>query len=175
MILIFLTLALIVFIYYRIQETRKCIEVFEEWQECLGNFHISTQEFYDCITDILIFKKINKLKIRRVTFYEEGWPSRKREYLFVRRKKTCFLISGYVFGSDYYICVRQGYKKLPELETQFLSSIPIIRDIVLHKPKLKTYFQIDTEKAFMDTVRKSIITSCEFFKNPYAYRSNTSS
>lgn len=145
---------LIAYIRYRIQRFENDIVVHDTWQEHVVNFKISAKAFYCIIQQMIEQKRLPDVRIKQVALYEEGWPSRKRLYLRITHKAVIYFISVFAMGEDFFISCRMGFRPA----------------LIMGKKDEKTFYQTDSERAFVSSIHKIVLHSVEIVTKQYGTR-----
>lgn len=139
------------------------------WQTHL-NIPLSTQEFYTSIEEIIQREEIQSLRAYRVTHFESGLFSARRESLRIKRKKAVIEICGFLFGQGFYIACRRG--RVPSLHKKLFppekSKLGKFLDSIL---SINTFYSNDSEEAFDSMVILSVETVVEFMAKGRGIRS----
>jgi hypothetical protein len=145
---------LIAYIRYRIFRFENDILIQNTWQEHIVNFKISTKEFYRILEQMILEKGFPEVYIKQVGLHESEWPSRKRVYMRITHKAIIYFVFSAPMGEDFFISYRMGFR--PEL--------------VANKDENKTFYQSDSEKAFIASMHKVIIHTMEVIIKQYGDR-----
>ncbi|REJ81319.1 MAG: hypothetical protein DWQ44_09705 [Bacteroidetes bacterium] len=127
-----------------------------KWQHSFSFFKISTQEFYQKVEEEIKKHEIPGISIARVTHYQTGLISAKREYLRISRDEYIFDICAAPFGTDFFVSWWLG-----ESDRSVIGRIPILNTILGKNSKKKTFFQMDTEAMFKGSVRLSVMDAID--------------
>jgi len=93
--------------------------------------------------------------MKQVGLYEATWPSRKRLYLRVTHKAVIYFISAFSMGDDFFISYRMGFR--PALKEK-------------EEDNNKTFYQTDSEKAFIESMHKIVLQAIETVTKQYGNR-----
>ena len=137
----------------------KIVKVNANWHHLLRDTKHSAQDFYGQAEKIIKQRDIPDCKYSRVTFSDGGFFSEKREYLRVARKEYVFDICAAPFGKDFFISWWLGETEsgASALRT-YLMQLPVIGSWFVRR---KTYFQMDNENMFLESVKACINEAVE--------------
>lgn len=143
---IILILVLIVLIaIYAIRTTP--VENKSAWHHTFIDLKFSSQEFYQSVEEAIKKRGIPDIRFSRITHSQGGVFGTRREYLRVSRNEYIFDICAAPFGNDFFVSWWMG-----EAVRSVISKIPILNTIAGKNPKLKSYYQADTEAMFRGSV-----------------------
>lgn len=114
----------------------------------LDDLHFSAQEFYSSVESRLNEQMIGGLSFSRITYAEGGLLSARREYLRIRRREYVFDVCAAPFGRGTFVSWWLG--EVDEPLRNRLSHIPIIGQFFVKR--MKTYFELDNEAMFRESV-----------------------
>jgi len=152
MILVLALIALIVI--YAIRTTP--IDNKSAWHHTFVDLKFSSQEFYQAVEDSIKKRAIPDIRFERVTHSQGGVFGTKREYLRVSRNEYIFDICAAPFGNDFFVSWWMG-----EAVRSVISKIPIINTVLGKNPKLKSYYQADTEAMFRGSVHRGVMEAVD--------------
>jgi hypothetical protein len=116
-----------------------------EWSQ------ISTQKFYARVESAINERQLNQIVLKRRFYKEHLGISQKREYLAISYKKLLFLICAAPYGTGYFISFWSGEKI--SFFKELLFSVPFIGPWLVNALFKKTFFELDTEAMFRETVK----------------------
>lgn len=124
--------------------------IYSNWHQLFSNQKYSAQEFYNLVEMHVTALQIPDVKTSRVNLSEGGLFSSNREYLRITRKSFVFDICAAPFGTGFFVSWWLGGT------TSFLqgliAKIPFIGSYLAKKAQQKTYFQLDNENMFRESI-----------------------
>ncbi|MEX8518787.1 MAG: hypothetical protein AB3X44_09760 [Leptothrix sp. (in: b-proteobacteria)] len=136
--------------------------IISQWNQLIPGMQQSSNDFYTAVDRFLAEQHLDGVKIERVTLYEGGLLSAKREYLQVRRKQHVFHICAAPFGKSFFVSwwlgeVRSGMWAL-------LCTLPFIGRLFaffadITKPL--TYYRIDTALMFQAVTHDAVLEALD--------------
>ena len=134
------------------------IRLFRDFREINGSqatLHewtkVSTQKFYSRVESAIGERQLHEIRLGRRYYKEHLGISQKREYLAVSYRKLLFLICAAPYGTGFFISTWSGEKM--SLFKELIFSIPVIGPKLVNAMFKKTYFELDTEAMFRETVK----------------------
>jgi len=112
---------------------------------------ISSQKFYARIESAIGDRQLSEIRLGRRYYKEHAGISHKREYLAISYRKLLYLVCAAPFGTGYFISTWSGEKMSFLKELTF--SIPRFGPRLVNLFFRKTFFQLDTEAMFRETVK----------------------
>ncbi len=135
--------------------------------QLLNDMHFSAQEFYSSVENVLNEQMIGGLNFSRITYAEGGMLSARREYLRIRRREYVFDVCAAPFGRGTFVSWWLGEVGTP-LRDRF-SRIPFIGQFFVKR--MKTYFELDNEAMFRESVISVINSTIKKFSEIKGVRS----
>ena len=152
----FISYLFIAFIIYAViliaRNPNRIQEVISHWHHLFDTPPFSSQDFYQAVQAAVETKEVKGVTFLRVVYSEGGIFTPNREYLRVKYYDYAFDICAAPFGNGYFVSWWLG-----ELETPFfalLMNIPLIGG--WFRKRDKTFFELDTETMFKETVSHCI-------------------
>ncbi len=136
------------------------------WHHLFTKPEFSPQEFYTRLGQLLGERQIPQSAITRVVYSEGGMLSKNREYFRIIYKQSVFDICAAPFGSGFFVSWWLG--DVIWSWNSFWRSIPIVGFFV--RGRNKTFFELDTEMAFKDTVSRCVREAIEALSNEKGFR-----
>ncbi len=124
------------------------------WHHTFTGIHFSAKEIYAAIEEAVKKREIGAL-VNMPTFPEAGTASSSRLYLRITRDDQMFLICAAPFGTDYFISWWFGEPN--DLGKDIVKRIPLIGASLARHMASKTYYQMDTDTMFSDTVKNCVL------------------
>lgn len=118
------------------------------------DLQLSSKEFYTSVEDTLKSFEYPNLSITHPNFSESGMFSANREYLCIKRKEYLFYVCAAPFGRSFF--VSWWLKEQMSMWQVLLNSIPFIGARLGRLYSNKTFFQIDTEILFKESIRRVV-------------------
>ncbi len=153
MIWVLILLALVIFL---IAIRKHPVIARSNWHHHFDGLKFSSQEFYLRAEIAIKDKEIPGVSFSRVTYSQGGIFSAKREYLRVSRNEYVFDICAAPFGTDFFVSWWLGEK-----DDDFISKIPVLNTILGKNPKMKSYYQLDTEAMFRGSVHTGVLEAID--------------
>jgi len=125
------------------------------WYHLFDNLQLSSNEFYASIEQSIKENDLPKVSTTRINLSEGGLLSSNREYLRIKRNDYIFDICAAPFGKQFFISWWLGESS--GILGEILSKIPFIGGLLARKAKQKTYYQIDTETMFKESIHGLIL------------------
>ncbi|MES1225385.1 MAG: hypothetical protein ABUT20_58430 [Bacteroidota bacterium] len=164
-------LAIIIFISFRYFKNTAAVI-----QEILGHSHhrfieppFSAQEFYSLLEKTIVASTIPTASVTRITYSEGGILAPNREYLRVKYKEFVFDICAAPFAKGYFVSWWLG--ETGNSFRDFLRRIPLIGR--LFRKRRKTFFELDTEIMFKETIGACIQEAIDAFTEKKGLRKLT--
>lgn len=147
------------FLYMLIKILRSFTIVDAHWHHHFDQLQFSSQAFYELIESQIQEMKMPGVSINRVKYSEGGILSANREYLRIMRSGLVFDICAAPFGRGFFISWWLGNTLDPF--RKFVSAIPIVGATIDRALYKKTYFQIDTEKMFQESLHQNLLMTVD--------------
>ena len=151
-------LTLLALLFWGYVFVKLIIRMFRDFREINGSqatLHewtkISTQKFYSRVESAIGERQLNEIRLGRRYYKEHLGISQKREYLAISYRKLLFLICAAPYGTGFFISTWSGEKM--SLLKELIFSIPVIGPKLVNAMFKKTYFELDTEAMFRETVK----------------------
>ena len=135
-------------------------EVIARWHHYFDKLQFSTQDCYKAIEDAIEMRKIPSQSLRK-DFFEGGLMSAKREYLRVTNVTYIFDICAAPYGTGFFV---SWWLR----ETKSVNEM--ILDKFLARGKKKTYYQLDTQNMFRESVHKALLEAVSAISNTQGVR-----
>jgi hypothetical protein len=129
--------------------------VHSHWSHLFDDFNYSTQAFYDEIENLIEKRKIPKITIRHVELSVNAYSMDRRDYLRIKMDEYIFDICAAPYGTGFFVSWWYGEK---DPIASFLLKIPIIGRFLVPR---KTYFQLDSETMFEESIKNCFYTALE--------------
>lgn len=123
----------------------------DRWHRQFEDLQTSSDIFYEKIENILEEKSYPDVAVSRITLAQMGLLSSRREYLRITRDQYIFDICAAPFGRDFYVSWWLAMN-ISFIE-QVLLSIPLISSAYTKYLMEKTYYQMDTENMFRESIQ----------------------
>lgn len=124
------------------------------WYHHFDNLQLLSNDFYSSIEKMVKDKEIPKVSLSRINLSEGGLFSSSREYLRIKRNEYIFDICAAPFGKQFFISWWLG--ETSGLVADILSRIPYIGAFLAARAKRKTYYMVDTETMFRESIHSII-------------------
>ncbi|HEX5003165.1 MAG TPA: hypothetical protein VFW78_11775 [Bacteroidia bacterium] len=138
--------------------TKAVVRMFRDFREINGSeatlhegVKISSQKFYSRIESAIGDRQLNDIRLGRRYYKEHMGISHKREYLAISYNKLLYLVCAAPYGTGYFISTWSGEKMSFLKELTF--SIPRFGPKLVEIFFRKTFFELDTEAMFRETVK----------------------
>ena len=151
--LLIIVIALVVMFFIKLGNT--VTKVNKHWHHYFNDFTYSPQDFYQSIASIINEKDIPGVELKSIAYSEGGLLSANREYLRVERGEMVFDICAAPFAKGFFVSSWQG--ELPQFKRYFFSSIPFVGESLDRAFFTKTYFQMDTELMFANSIHSAVL------------------
>lgn len=136
------------------------------WHHLFEKPEFSPQEFYAQLGKFLGERHIPQSAISKVVYSEGGLLSKNRDYIRITYKQSVFDICAAPFGAGFFVSWWLG--DIVWSWNSFWRSIPIIGFFV--RGRNKTFFELDTEIAFKDTVSRCVRQAIEALSAEKGFR-----
>lgn len=143
-------------------------EAINSWNYSVPNFQYSTEEFYQLLEVKIKERNLPGVKMKTRNISQGGLFSKNRLYFEVSRQDYIFHVCAAPFGNDYFFSWYLRVKLSPIQE--MLSKIPIIGAYFTAKLTYKTYYQLDTEGMFKQSVHHAITDTISDILEPKGKR-----
>jgi hypothetical protein len=128
--------------------------IHSRWHYNFDELRFSSQDFYSKVEEYSKKRGIPDIEFSRVSFLEGGMFSIKREYLRISRNQNAFDICAAPFGNCFFVSWWLGEKQ--GFFARLISQIPLIGTYLAENSKPRTYYQVDTESMFKESVRSAV-------------------
>lgn len=150
-----ITILLLVFlISYIVRSYQEFSLIHSRWHYHFDELRFSPQEFYSKVEEIIRKKEIPKVSFERRSYFEASVLSDKREYLTVSQGEHRFLICAAPYGTGFFVSWWLG--ETITFIKDMLTRIPFIGSYIAKFSASKTYFQMDTESMFKESIRACV-------------------
>lgn len=159
-VLYFLLFVLILlFILYMLGKIRRDALDGEFSYHHFSDLTMSSQEFYKTVEEVIAELAEPRIKTSRVTYFEGGMLSARREYLRVERDGLVYRICAAPFGHSYFISWRLlDTAELPRKIIRALPRIGLWLEAALYS---RTYYQTDTGEVFKNFIEQVLREAIE--------------
>ena len=139
-------------------------------QQCqyFEDFRYSSKEFYRSVESRLVDQGIPDIQFSSVKLSKGNVLSGKREYLRITRNEYRFDVCAAPFGKGFFISWWFGERD--SWFWEMLSRIPYIGFLFLKSRMSKTYYQLDTEAMFRESVKESINSTIKIISSENGFR-----
>lgn len=145
----YLILILVVLLIIAVFRSKKPLqEVLSHWHHLFETVPFSSQEFYAAVEGEVKSKDVAGITFSRVNYAQGGMFSASREYLRITFNEYAYDICAAPFGKGYFVSWWMG--ELTNPDVTILSNIPFIGRYFKKRPK--TFFELDTETMFKETI-----------------------
>jgi hypothetical protein len=131
-------------------------EIQSNWHHYFDNIEFSADDFYTSVEAAVKERKIPDVEFSRVKLSQGGLFSANREYLRIVRKAQAFDVCAAPFARGFFVSWWLGEKE---------GLLPF-----LTKSKARTYFQIDTEAMYKESVSGAIFDVIDDMTNAKSVR-----
>ncbi len=128
--------------------------IHSHWHHHFDNMQLSVNEFYSEIQEKIKTYQFPNVSSKRISQSEGGLLSANREYLRIARNEYAFDICAAPFGKSFFISWWLGEKGSAMVD--LLARIPFIGGFLARKAQQRTYYQMDTETMFKESVNAII-------------------
>ncbi|MFP5041614.1 hypothetical protein [Parasediminibacterium sp. JCM 36343] len=137
------------------------------WHHHFEDFQYSSKKFYESLQTLIGEYKFPNVSCSVVS-RTQGLLSGKREYLRVSTGKYAFDICAAPYGKSFF--VSWWLTQSPGWLTELLAIIPLIGGWLAKKSESKTYFQMDTETMFKESIHGIVLKAVESMNAANAFR-----
>lgn len=153
-----LIILLVLLIVYAILRSQTVIQnILSHWHHHFDTAPFSSQEFYQGLATSISTKCMTHVTVSMTNYSQGGLLSPRRDYLQIRYKDYVFNICAAPFAKEYF--VSWWLCELKDVSGDFFRRIPIIG--LLFTKRRKTFFEIDTEIMFKETISSCIKETIE--------------
>lgn len=124
------------------------------WHHPFDSIQFTTQEFYALVIAELNKREIKGIGLSRKDFSEGGIFSSNREYLRIERDDRMFLVCAAPFGNGFFVSWWNG--ETMDFIKDLIPRIPGIGIPLARAFFSKSYYQMDTDSMFADTVKQAV-------------------
>lgn len=163
--IVFLCWTVLSFIF---RKGRTFAVVHTRWHHTFDDMKVSPQEFYHMVTDKINEKEIPGIEIDTVSHAETSIVSARRAYLQVKRDDQMFLICSAPFGTQYFISWWFGSPT--NVWDEFWVSVPFFGAYIDKVLRGKTYYQMDSDSMFKDTIKGCVLEAIDDIASEKGYR-----
>lgn len=130
------------------------------WMYYFDDMKYSTKEFYEITKNAILARGLPGVLVRTISLPEGGWYSPQRLYLRIYRHDYFFDICAAPYGNGFFISYWLG--SFPNTLARLLGIIPIIgKRLSSWVTPRRTYFRVDTESMFLESVRTSVMEAID--------------
>jgi hypothetical protein len=144
---VFVIILFSICIYAFVKGGRMLKTVLSHWHHPFESVPFSAQEFYSSVEAIMKTKDIN-LATSRINYAQGGMLSPNREYLRIQYEEFVYDICAAPFGKRYFVSWWLGETGNPVRD--FFVNLPVVGKLFTRRKK--TFFELDTEIMFKETV-----------------------
>src|SRR5882672_3316638 len=131
--------------------------IISRWNHNLDGLNYSSMEYYTLVEAGIKRRNFPDVSVKRITLFQGGLFSSKREYLRVSRNDLTFDICAAPFGTCFFISWWFG-ERLGVLKS-LIARIPYLGPFIINISKPKTYFQLDTQNMFTSAVHACVLSA----------------
>jgi len=130
--------------------------------EHFEDLQLSAKEFYEMLETMIRDYQYPDIQFARVKMKESHMLSASREYLIISRKRHNFYVCAAPFGKSYFI----SWYHLEEANTtaNITAKIPLIGKSIARDMESKTYYQLDSQLMFINSINMIIKMAIEKVK-----------
>jgi len=143
-----LVIVIILVVYTFLKGEKMPEKILSHWHHRFEAIPFSPQEFYQSLRETLATKEIRHVAISGISYTQGGLLSPRRDYLRIQYKDLIYDVCAAPFGKQYFVSSWLG--EATDTTYNFLTSIPWIGK--LFTKRKKTFFELDTEIMFRETV-----------------------
>ena len=132
------------------------------------DLQLSSKKFYELVEETINSRKYPKVQCSRTSFSEGGLFSEKREYLKVKRNQYQYLVCAAPFGQSFFISY--WLKETESTKNRLFAKIPFIGGWLIKNAQLKTFYQLDTELLFKESISNVIEDAVKRLGSPQGFR-----
>jgi hypothetical protein len=136
------------FIYSYLKSVKMPETILSHWHHRFEIVPFSSQEFYQGVKEALAARALRHVSICGISYTQGGFLSPRRDYLRIQYKEFIYDVCAAPFGKEYFVSWWLGEVANP-VDT-FMMNIPFIGRY--YKKRKKTFFELDTEIMFKETV-----------------------
>ena len=156
------------FLSYIINDYKKFGLIHSRWHQYFDNFQLSAVDFYKQVAENAKAKQIPNISIKYYKYPEGGVFSGERAYLQIHRGDYAFLICAAPFGTGYFVSWWLG-ERVP-FSIDLAMRLPWIGKSFQKALKMKTFYKMDTELMFQESVRRCVSEAIDTMTNPQGIR-----
>lgn len=138
---------------------KKFKQVSRKFHYTFDGVKFSGEKIYNGIEAAIKVRKMSDVSFNRVTYKSVSVLSESREYLQIHRHDHVALICAAPFGTDYFISYWLGEPS--DFMEELLIRLPLIGPRIEKAFAKRTFYQIDTETVFLETVKQCIVDSVD--------------
>lgn len=147
------------FVFIIVAITSNSLKASNHWSHPFDDLQFPPDEFYALVIEILQKREIPNITFSETTYLEAGILSGLRKYLRVSRGEYTFDICAAPFGTGYF--VSWWLTEYPNLRRRIIMHFPWIGKELKAALIAKTYYQMDTETMFRDSVHSAVLKAVE--------------
>ena len=140
-------------IYYISKRPKKAQVPLSNWRYYFKELGISSQEFFDSVEKKVQDMQIPNVSFSMVTYRQEGIFSASRDYFRISRNEFVIDICSAPFGKGFFISYW-----LAKTDGGLVAKIPFVNKLLGKDINSKTYYQLDTEAMFKESIHSCIVT-----------------
>jgi hypothetical protein len=148
---------ILLFLYVFFKTEKMPEKILSHWHHRFETIPFSSQEFYQGLKEALAAKDIRHVAIWGISYTQGGLLSPRRDYLRIHYKELIYDVCAAPFGKQYFVSSWLGEAADPT--QNFFTNIPLIGKF-FSKGK-KTFFELDTEIMFKETVSACVQETIE--------------
>jgi peptidyl-tRNA hydrolase len=152
----FLAVVAVLFVIRRLTKpdpARQSDTIHQHQSHHFENFQMSSQDFYADLKEIIEDRQFPRVKVDTTVFTTGGIFDPKREYLKISSGDHIFYVCAAPFGRNFFVSYW-----LRETEED---GVDWLLRKVFGVTMRKTFFQIDTEAMFMESIKKAVLRAIE--------------
>jgi hypothetical protein len=135
------------------------------------NLQMSADEFYKLLEKNVIDYKYPGVECKRVTLKENGIFSSSREYLAISRKLYTYYVCAAPFGKSFFIS--WWFMENANKAANLTAKIPVIGKPIANRIESKSYYELDTELMFTESINAIVKTTVNKVAAEQGYRRET--
>ena len=143
-------------------------EAISSWNNTVPDFQFSTEDFYKLLEAKIKERELPEVKTRTRNISQGGMFSKNRLYFEASRKDYIFHVCAAPYGKDYffswYLRVKLSFLQ------EWFSRIPYIGSFLVGQLQMKTYYQLDTEAMFKQSIHQVITSTIDEVLEPKGKR-----
>lgn len=143
--------------------------VLSHWYHLVEDLHESPQQFYRSVEHAVRRRNLPHVEISRLSHFEGGMASARREYVRISRRDHSFEVSAALFGTGFF--VSWWLRLRPGIFWRLMTRVPVVGVNLFMIIRPSTYYSLDAALVFQESIHSAVLEVLDATTNAQGLRS----